>query len=238
MEILITICGRGGSKGVVGKNIRDLNGKPLISYSINHAIEFSKNFNNVTIGISSDDKKIIDVANKYGIKTEYIRPKKLATDQIGKVEVIKDLLFYHEKKNNKCFDIVLDLDISSPLRTFLDLKKGLIKLLDNKDSVNLFSVSNPNRNPYFNVVELKPDGYCKLIKNSKIKSRQQAPIVFDMNASFYFYKRTFFSNNYQTVITNKSLCFLMDHICFDIDHEIDFDIMNYLIKNNKLGFKL
>ena len=53
MEILITICGRGGSKSVIGKNIRNLNGKPLIAYSINHAIEFSKIFNNVTIGISS-----------------------------------------------------------------------------------------------------------------------------------------------------------------------------------------
>lgn len=238
MEILITICGRGGSKGVVGKNIRNLNGKPLISYSINHAIEFSKNFNNVTIGVSSDDKKILNAANKYGIKTEYIRPKKLATDQCGKVDVIKDLLFFHEKNENKSFDIILDLDISSPLRTVSDLKKGFKKLLDDKDSINLFSVSNPNRNPYFNMVELKTDGYCKLIKNSNVKSRQMAPKVFDMNASFYFYKRNFFSKNYKRVITEKSLCFLMDHICFDLDHEIDFDIMNYLIKNNKLGFKL
>lgn len=238
MEILITICGRGGSKGVVGKNIRDLNGKPLISYSINHAIEFSKKFNNVTIGVSSDDEKILNAANKYGIKTEYIRPKKLATDQCGKVDVIKDLLFFHEKNENKSFDIILDLDISSPLRTVSDLKKGFKKLLDDKDSINLFSVSNPNRNPYFNMVELKTDGYCKLIKNSNVKSRQMAPKVFDMNASFYFYKRNFFSKNYKRVITEKSLCFLMDHICFDLDHEIDFDIMNYLIKNNKLGFKL
>ena len=238
MEILITICGRGGSKGVKNKNIRPLNGKPLIYYSINHAIEFSKSFSNVTIAVSSDDNKIITLANKYGIETEYIRPNKLATDKIGKVNVIKDLLFYQEKKKNSKYDIILDLDISSPLRTASDLINGFKMLIKNKEAINLFSVSNPNRNPYFNVVELKTDGYCKLIKNSNVKSRQQAPTVFDMNASFYFYKRIFFSNNYQTVITGKSLCFLMDHICFDIDHEIDFDIMNYLIKNNKLDFKL
>jgi CMP-N-acetylneuraminic acid synthetase len=65
-----------------------------------------------------------------------------------------------------------------------------------------------------------------------------APVDYDMNASFYFYKRNFFSKNYKRVVTEKSLCFLMDHVCFDIDHEIDFDIMDYLIKNNKLGFKL
>ena len=238
MEILITICGRGGSKSVIGKNIRNLNGKPLIAYSINHAIEFSKIFNNVTIGISSDDQKILETANKYGVKTEYIRPKKLATDQCGKVDVIKDLLFFHEKKENKNFDIILDLDITSPMRTILDLKKGFKKLLDDKDSINLFSVSNPNRNPYFNMVELKYNGYCKLIKNSNVKARQMAPVVYDMNASFYFYKKNFFSKNYKRVVTEKSLCFLMDHVCFDIDHEIDFDIMDYLIKNNKLGFKL
>ena len=238
MEILVTICGRGGSKGVKNKNIKPLNGKPLIYYSINHALEFSKSFSNVTIAVSSDDNKIITLANNYGIETEYIRPNKLATDNIGKVDVIKDLLFYHEKKKNLKFDIILDLDISSPLRIASDLIKAFKMLTNDNESINLFSVSNPNRNPYFNVVELKPDGYCKLVKNSKVKSRQQAPIVFDMNASFYFYKRIFFSKNYQTVITNKSLCFLMDHICFDIDHEIDFNIMNYLIETNKLGFKI
>ena len=79
---------------------------------------------------------------------------------------------------------------------FYDLIKAFKMLTNDNESINLFSVSNPNRNPYFNVVELKPDGYCKLVKNSKVKSRQQAPIVFDMNASFYFYKARFSSASY------------------------------------------
>ena len=106
---------------------------------------------------------------------------------------------------------------------------------------NTFSVSNPNRNPYFNVVEKNEStGYYELVKKPEnpIQSRQNAPIVYDMNSSFYWYKRSFFDTNFESPITNNTGIYLTNHICFDLDHNNDFLFMEYLIKYNKLDFEL
>ena len=75
------------------------------------------------------------------------------------------------------------------------------------------------------------------MKKGDFKTRQSSPQVYDLNASFYFYKRSFFNNN-KLVINSKSLIYEVPHICFDIDNELDFNVMEYLIKNNKLNFNL
>src|SRR5690606_8284461 len=108
----------------------------------------------------------------------------------------------------------------------------------NKEALNIFSVSKSHKNPYFNVVELKEDGFCKLVKQSEIKSRQAAPLVYDMNASFYIYRKAFFDKNLKSAITQKSLIFLMNHTCFDIDERLDFEIMEFLFSQNKLEFEI
>ena len=238
MNILITLCCRGGSKGIPGKNIKLLNGLPLLAYSIRHAKEFAASLTNVDILLSTDDDAIKKVAQAHGLVTEYIRPDHLANDTAGKIEVLADALDYQEKTLQKKYDILLDLDVTSPLRTQKDLNEGLEKLLENKDALNLFSVSKPHKNPYFNVVEDAGDGYCKLVRPSDTLSRQTAPQVYDMNASFYFYRRVFFEHGCKSAITQKSLYYLMDHICFDLDEPFDFNIMEYLLKNNKLEMDL
>ena len=95
----------------------------------------------------------------------------------------------------------LDLDVSSPLRNLNDIVNGFNILNNDKKMIlTLFSVSHPNRNPYFNVVEKNEStGYYELVKKLKepIQSRQNAPIVFDMNSSFYWYKRSFFDTNFK-----------------------------------------
>jgi len=83
-------------------------------------------------------------------------------------------------------------------------------------------------------------GYFNVVNEQKkpFMSRQEAPKVYDMNASFYWYRRIFFDQNFKSQITEKSGIYLMDHICFDLDHMIDFKIMEYLIKNKELDFIL
>jgi len=238
MNILITLCGRGGSKGIPGKNIKKINGIPLLAYSIKHAKAFAKAYKNVDILLSTDDSAIKEVASEYGLETSYIRPDYLANDTVGKIDVLKDALVYQEKVFLKSYDVLLDLDITSPLRTQLDLNNGLRKLLNNSEALNLFSVSKPHKNPYFNVVEDKDDGYCKLVCPSDTRSRQTAPQVYDMNASFYFYRKAFFEKGCTSAITDKSLYYVMDHICFDLDEPLDFDMMQYLLENDKLGMSL
>ncbi len=239
MKVLITLCARGGSKGIKNKNINSINGLPLIYYSIKHALTFSKKFNSV-IALSTDSLLIKEVAKNYGVTTEYLRPRQLATDTAGKLDVIKDILLYYEQKNNIKFDWVLDLDISSPLRTLEDLLIAFEQIKNNEEALNLFSVSNAHKNPYFNMVEIQPDGYCQICKllSEGVKARQSAPKVFELNASFYFYRRSFFEDKEMRVINSKSLAYLMPHICFDIDEPIDMDFMKYLIEGKKLDFNI
>jgi CMP-N-acetylneuraminic acid synthetase len=238
VNILITICARGGSKGIPGKNIKLINGKPLIDYTIKVANLFKDKFN-CKISLSTDDDKIKEVAVKSGLYTNYIRPKYLATDTVGKIDTLKDLLLYEETLVDYRYDFILDLDVTSPLRTLEDLEKALEILITNKDAKNLFSVNQAARNPYFNMVEKKSSGFYTLVKTNSdvsVMTRQSAPLVFDLNASFYWYKRSFFDLNEKSAITDKSLIYEMKHVCFDLDHQIDFDFMEYLLINNKLDF--
>jgi CMP-N,N'-diacetyllegionaminic acid synthase len=240
MNFLITICARSGSKGIPGKNIKDLNGLPLIAYSINLAKKFDSEFGNVTIALSTDSEEIKQVAANYGLNTIYNRADFLSGDEAGKIEVIRDVLLFEEKQSNSRFDYVLDLDITSPLRNLEDLKKSYEIINANEQALTLFSVSPASRSPYFNMVEEKNNGFYAQVKKPEgtLLTRQSAPLVYDLNASFYFYKRSFFDLGYKGVITDRSLIYVIQHLCFDLDHLIDFEFLSYLLGNNKLDFEL
>ena len=231
MNLLITICARGGSKGIPGKNIKMLNGKPLLHYTLNRAFEFAEMVG-ADIQLSSDDIKIIECAETLNYRTDYIRPKYLATDNAGKVDVIKHAMNYAEEINAKEYDYLLDLDVTSPLRSLTDLNEALAKLIRDSNALNIFSVNPSSRNPYFNMVEQKKEtNYVQLVKYvGEIKTRQEAPEVYDMNASFYIFTREYLIGNYKTSITDRSLVYVMDHICFDLDHPEDFTMMEIILR--------
>jgi CMP-N-acetylneuraminic acid synthetase len=236
MSLLITICARGGSKGIPGKNIRDLNGMPLIAYSIKVAQKFLQAQAGV-LSLSTDSDAIKAVAAQYGLTTEYTRPQSLSGDKVGKIDAIKDILLFEENSLKQRFEFILDLDVTSPLRTVEDLETAFLQLKANDQANNIFSVNPANRNPYFNMVEDKGNGYVGLVKqDGTIKSRQEAPQVYDMNASFYFYRRSFFDEGFETAVTDRSLCYVMPHTCFDLDEPMDFTIMEILIREKLLDF--
>jgi CMP-N,N'-diacetyllegionaminic acid synthase len=240
MNILITLCARGGSKGIPGKNIKLIAGKSLLVYSIDLTNKLKKKWN-VKVALSTDDSEIKDVAAASGVYTEYKRPDYLATDSAGKIDTIRDLLLYEEELVEYKYDYVLDLDVTSPLRTLEDVEKALEIIIAQPEAKNLFSVNIAARNPYFNMVEEKSNGFYSLVKTSldgSVMTRQSAPKVYDLNASFYWYRRSFFDLDEKSAITDKSLIYEMNHICFDLDHPLDFLFMEYLLQNNKLDFNL
>lgn len=240
MKILITICARGGSKGIPGKNIKLLNKRPLIDYTIQIAKQLQQVFENVDIELSTDSEEIINVAEDCGLKSGYRRPENLAGDAVGKIDAIKDVLLWKEKTDHCNYDYILDLDVTSPLRNLQDLTKAFEMIKKNDQAVNLFSVSPANRSPYFNMVEQKDNGFFSQVKQPEglVLTRQSAPKVYDLNASFYFYKRAFFDLGYKGAITDRSLIYEVPHTCFDLDHPLDFEILSYLMENNKLDFEL
>lgn len=239
MKILITICARGGSKGIPGKNIKPIAGKPLINYSLDVAKRLAEKYNAV-IALSTDDDAIKKAAEDCGLAINYTRPDFLATDTAGKIDTIKDLVLYEESLAGNKYDYILDLDVTSPFRTLEDLE-GSLKMITDSTAKTLFSVNPATRNPYFNMVEEKSNGFYSLVKTNpdgSVMTRQSAPKVYELNASFYWYKREFFDMGITSPITDESIVYVMPHICFDLDHPIDFSFMEYLLLNDKLDFKL
>lgn len=237
MSILITICARGGSKGIPGKNIKVLNGKPLIGYTIDIAKRFQKKYGNVEIALSTDSNEIIRIAEEYGLHSDYRRPASLSGDTVGKIDAIKDIVLFTEKLKGLKYDYILDLDVTSPLRTLEDLEEAFELINADANAVNLFSVCECGRSPYFNQVEQKENGYYNKVKDAgTVLTRQSSPKVYDLNASFYIYRRRFFELGYKGAITDRSLIYLMKHTCFDLDHPIDFEIISFLLEKKKLDF--
>lgn len=232
-NILITICARGGSKGIPGKNIKDVGGKPLLAYTIKVAKEFAE-LHNAEIILSTDSDEIIGVGKEYGLCSEYVRPESLANDTCGKPEAIKDAMLWAEKKYGKKYDYIIDLDVTSPIRTLLDVEECLSMIERDGEALTIFSVNPCARNPYFNMVQENEDGYYSVVLGGKYTTRQSAPTVYDMNASIYVYRREVFDLEHPRAVTPRSLVYVMDHICFDLDEPSDYDYLAYLLDNNKI----
>jgi len=230
MYKLCTICMRKGSKGVKNKNLRIINNKPLMQYTIDQAIK-SKIFNEIIV--SSDCNKILKLANKLGIKTSFVRPKMLAGDKVGKLDVIRNALIMSEKYFNKKFDIIFDLDVTSPLRKISDIKNAYQIFLSNKLKI-LLTGSVAKKSPYFNQIELFEEK-IKLVKNKKDKivRRQDSPKVYDMNASIYIWQRDALLLSKTLFNKHTGIYVMPEERSIDIDSELDFRIVEHLLKTNK-----
>ena len=238
MKTLITICARGGSKGIPGKNIKTIAGKPLMGYTVDCARKVQQAIG-ADIIVSTDSEEILAVAASLGLETPYRRPAELANDTCGKLDAIAHAWAWAEEHFGCRYDYVLDLDCTAPLRTLEDVLEGFKLLEADPKALDLFSVSPAGRNPYFNMVEQKESGYFDLVKDgSAFTSRQSAPKVYDMNASYYIYRRKFFEEGRRDPNTPLSLVYVMPHRCFDLDEPADFDYLEYLLENGKLDFKL
>ena len=233
MSRICTICARGGSKGVKNKNIRDLAGKPLIAYTLEQA-RASGLFD--LIAVSSDSPAILDMACNHGADLLVERPTKLATDTAAKLPVIRHCVEEAERISGKRFDVVVDLDATSPLRLVADIQ-GAVDMLEREKISNVITAAPARRSPYFNLVELGEDGVVRLSKppGKPIVRRQDSPKCFDMNASIYVWQRAALFD-YPTVFNADTQLFVMpEDRSTDIDNELDFEIVEFLMrKRNSL----
>lgn len=232
MNILFTICGRAGSKGIKNKNIRLFCKKPLVYYTISVIDLYLKKHPEdcADAVINSDSLELIKLAenNRMFILNKIIRSKYLAGDSIGKIAVIDDCLKQITERNKCCYDMVVDLDITSPLRTVEDLEK-VIKLHKESGADVTTTVANARRNPYFNQVKKTEHGYKKVIE-SNYTARQQAPEIFDMNASIYAYRPSYLSSGKGVLDGYCEIVEMYDTGILDLDHENDFELMEVIAK--------
>lgn len=247
MNILFTLCGRAGSKGVKGKNARDFLGVPLAWYSLANIKMYMDRYaaaeDNVKIVLNTDSEALIDLVRKVETVPVTIlrRDESLAGDRVPKVAVILDCLTRAEKEFGMSFDIVVDLDITSPLRTVDDVKNAIDRKIRRPEVNVVYSVTNSRRNPYFNMVKQENGFFCDAFP-STFTTRQEAPVFYDMNASIYAYSPKALKESEANSIFNGNCdaIVMMDTGILDIDSEEDYEMMQVIAKylfENKDGFR-
>jgi len=214
------------------KNIRNLAGKPLLAYTIEQARQWGRADRVI---VSTDSPEIAAIAEKYGAEVPFMRPDYLATDSAAKLPVIQHAVSCVEQMSGVQFDYVVDLDPTSPLRSVEDIEAAFNKLLSDPDACNIYSVTRASKSPYFNMVEVDQNGYACLSKQTSrpIVRRQDAPVVYEMNASIYIFRRDALMSA-DSVHTNRTLLYEMpEERSVDIDTELDFKIVEMLLLNKR-----
>jgi len=232
MKILLTICARGGSKGVPGKNTMNIGGKPLIAHTIFQALKSSLTDDVV---VSSDSEDILRISKYFDAPFTVRRPPELAIDSADKLEAIRHAVNLMESNLKKNYDIIIDLDPTSPLRNVEDIIAAF-NLFKYSDAENLISASPARRSPYFNLVEVATSGYAKLSKPSgnRVIRRQESPKCYDMNASIYIWKRNFLMEN-KVVFGDKTILFEMpEERSIDLDSPLDLSIIKMLMEEKEM----
>jgi CMP-N-acetylneuraminic acid synthetase len=231
-KVILTICARGGSKGIPKKNIRPILGKPLLAYTIEQAQ--SLDWVDRLI-VSTDNSEIKKIAEQWRVEIPFLRPPGLARDNSPKVLVIIHAVKEAEKYWHEQYDLVIDLDPTSPLRNQKDIELATNLMFSKPKPSAVITAAVARRNPYFNIVEINEKGYVYLSKNSGklFSGRQDAPKAYDMNGSIYVIWKDVLLKE-KTFFTEKTKLFLMPpERSFDIDTKTDFKIVEMLIRERK-----
>lgn len=230
MKYLVIIPARGGSKGIPHKNIKPLNGKPLIHYTIDVARGVAKDED---ICVSTDDPDIIKCVEDYGLKVPFARPAELATDTAGTYEVLLHALDFYEKQGRH-YDVVLLLQTTSPFRTAEQVKEALKLYHDGIEMV--VSVKECPANPYYCVFEENEAGYLHVCKGKgNIFRRQDAPKVYEYNGAIYIINAETLKKTHMHKI-QKRVKYVMDDLSsFDLDTMWDWKMAEMIIskENNE-----
>lgn len=233
MNILFTICGRAGSKGIKNKNTKDFLDYPLAFYTVS-AIDLYKKLRpdvNCDVVLNTDSDTLIQMFNEQlCFDLEVIkRSPALGLDNIPKVVVILNCYNIMKKKKSINYDMIVDLDITAPLRTVMDIDNLIQKKL-NSDADVVFSVTDARRNPYFNMVKKTDKGYERVIKSS-FNARQEAPEVFDMNASLYAFTPEFLETEKGIFEGRCDVIKMLDTAVLDLDNDNDLELMQVIGKH-------
>lgn len=226
-KILAIIPARGGSKGIIDKNIKPLDGKPLIYYSIYEAIE-----SNVIdeVIVNTDSEKIASVSKKYGAKIPFIRPNELATDEASTIDVIEHTLNFYEKKNIN-FEYFILLQPTSPLRTKEDITNSF-EILKQKKAKSIISVCEAEHSPLL-MNKLDDDLKMKdFLTKENNKRRQDLEKYYRINGAIYISEVDNFLKT-KSFYGKDSYAYIMPvNRSIDIDNEIDFKLAEIIMRDD------
>lgn len=226
MNATAFIFARGGSKGLPGKNVRLLGGKPLIAWSIEHALAVKR------IGrviVSTDSEKIAAVAREYGAEVPFVRPAELARDDSPEWLAWRHALNYLLDSDGALPEAMVSAPATAPLRLPLDIENCLDEY-EKGDADMVITVTDAHRSPYFNMVKANADGTVGLVipPQSAIARRQDAPAVYDMATVAYVVRPEFVMTHNATFEGRVRAVHVPTERSIDIDTLLDFQIAECL----------
>ncbi|MDB9931547.1 MAG: acylneuraminate cytidylyltransferase family protein [Flavobacteriales bacterium] len=226
MKTLVIIPARSGSKGLKDKNIKLLNSKPLIHYSIEAAQEV---FSNEDICFTTDSSEYIKIAKETGIEVPFVRPKELALDNSTSRDVILHCIEFYENKGIS-YDTVLLLQPTSPFRN----KEHLTQILEsfNPEYNMVVSVKETNSNPYYVLAEENEEGYLEKSKKGNFTRRQDCPKVYEYNGSMYLINVNSLKQQSISEFTKVKKFEMEKEFSIDIDNQLDFDFAEFKLSKN------
>ena len=225
----VFIPARSGSKTIKHKNIIKLKGKPLLAYSI----IVGKKLRAGKVVVSSDSKRYLNIANKFGADLLHLRPKKLSMDKTSDLEVFKNFLTFLKKNKLAAPDFFVHLRPSSPIRKLSTLKKGIKLFLKNKRKISSMRSINVMSNPSQKTMKIRKNILCSIINNDYNLDKFNKPKE--------FFEKTYLPNGYIDIVStkkikknilygNRVLPFLTNELNSDIDSKNDLKYINYIIK--------
>ncbi len=228
-KILYLIPARAGSKGIIDKNIKLMNGKPLLQYTVDVALEMA---DLKDICLSTDSEKIAEVGKKLGLEIPFYRPEYLSNDTASMVAVAQHAIEFYESKG-VYYDLLVVLQVTSPLRTAAHVKEAIALYSDDVDLV--ISVKETDANPYYLLYEEEGSFLQKTKKlPGHILRRQDAPKVFQLNGAVYVYNVEKLKRIKGLDDLENKLKYEMDKLAsVDIDDMIDWDLCEIILSKQK-----
>lgn len=229
MRYLYIIPARGGSKGIPGKNIKPLAGKPLLCHSVDHAL--AAGADPADICLTTDSQQVRRVGEEYGLTVPFLRPAELSTDTAGSREVMLHALDFYEQLRGK-YDAIVLLQPTSPLRTAEDIIKA--RELYSPEIDMVVSVTEAATNPYYNAFETAPDGTLHISKGDGLYTRRQdAPKVWEYNGAVYVINPDSLRRMPMGSFPRRIPLPMPRNRSLDLDTPLDWLLMEQLIKEEK-----
>ncbi len=224
MKILYLIPARGGSKGIPGKNIKPLLGKPLIFYTLDCARQLA---DMEDICVSTDSQEIAEKVQDYtGKPVPFMRPDQLATDTAGSYDVFRHALNFYQSKGI-AYDRLVVLQPTSPFRMPHHVKAAIDLFDDQIDIVT--SVRRAKANPYYTLFEENSNGFLEPSKKGQFQTRQECPTVWELNGAIYVINIR--SLMHGTDRFRRIRKYEMEYIySIDIDHDLDWKFAEFLLE--------
>jgi len=232
MDAVCIIFARGGSKGLPGKNVKTLAGKPLIGWSIEKALKV-KRIKRVIVSTDSDE--IASIAQKFGGEVPFKRPIELSEDSTPEWQAWMHALNYLKNVEGSLPDVMVSLPTTSPLRAVSDIEDCLDEYEKGEADI-VVTITDSHRNPYFNMVKKGPDGTFSLVNETAqtLGNRQSTPEVFDMTTVCYVVNSNFVLSNSGIFKGRVKAVMIPPERAIDIDTEFDFQVAEALVKSGRI----